>query len=390
MENHRNQVVELSDILHRYGGAYQKRFTLCPSQKKAFEAIVGCRSVAMGSHVDKCNSCGYRRISYNSCRNRHCPKCQYIKQEIWVDKLQHKLLPTRYFHIVFTVPDFFKRLFYINQQQCYNLLFQASARAIQKAAANPAFLGVQSGCLSILHTWGQSLNYHPHIHALVPAGGLDEDGLEWVKSHQKFFVPVKALSRIYRGVFMRLLEKMLDEGKLTIPEKDHGLYGDKKALKEISYEELWHVHIKKTFKGAGQVVSYLGRYTHRVAISNNKILSDQGENIRFKWKDYRDGHWKIMDLEPLCFIRRFMQHILTTGFYKIRYFGIFASASSKTKMDQCFALLHASPGMPVYQGLPLYEVLSMITGKDLSVCPSCKKGRMITGGREAILEKEPT
>ena len=388
MENHRNQKVELLDIFQEFGQQYGGSYSLCPSQQKAFDAILGCRTAAMGSHSASCDSCAHKRVSYNSCRNRHCPKCQYLKQVVWVDKLQGRLLPIRYFHIVFTIPEFLKRLFYLNQRQCYNLLFKASAAAIQKAAANPQFLGAQSGCLSVLHTWGQSLNYHPHIHALVPAGGLDVDGMQWLKANKKFFVPVKALSKIYRGVFVKLLVEALKEEQLTIPEKDKALLKDTKALKEQCYAGLWHVHIKKTFKGGNQVISYLGRYTHRVAISNSRILSMDKDKVCFKWKDYRDGCWKVMSLDGVCFIRRFMQHILPAGYYKIRYFGLMASANSKTKMLQCFALLKAAPRSSIYEGLTMCEVLEMVTGKSLSICPCCKKGRMRVGGEELLPEHE--
>ena len=286
------------------------------------------------------------------------------------------------------MPEFLKRLFYLNQRQCYNLLFKASAAAIEKAAANPDFLGAQSGCLSVLHTWGQSLNYHPHIHALVPAGGLDADGMQWLKAHKKFFVPVQVLSKIYRGVFVRLLIKALKEEQFTIPEKDKAFFKDTKTVKEKCYARLWHLHIKKTFRGGNQVVSYLGRYTHRVAISNSRILSVDQQKVSFKWKDYRDGRWKVMSLDCVCFIRRFMQHILPAGYYKIRYFGLLASANSKTKMAQCFALLSAAPGASLYLGLPVYDVLRMITGKDLASCPCCGKGRMIVGGEGLLSEHE--
>ncbi len=388
MRNERNQQAELSDVFQQHAEAYQSRYSLCSSQQKAFDAIRGCRTAAMGSHSSSCDSCGHKNMSYNSCRNRHCPKCQYLKQVVWVDKLQGRLLPTRYFHIVFTVPEFFKRLFYLNQRKCYDLLFKASGRAIQKAAANPSFLGAEGGCLSVLHTWGQSLHYHPHIHCLVPAGGLDADGMEWIEAHKKFFVPVKALSKIYRGIFMKLLEGLLNEEQLKIPEKDTALYSDRKALKQRCYAGLWHVHIKKTFKGGNQVVSYLGRYTHRVAISNSRILSLEADKVSFKWKDYRDNRWKVMDLEPMCFINRFMQHILPTGYYKIRYFGLFAAVNSKTKMAQCFALMQTAPKASVYQGLSMYEVLKMVTGKDIATCPSCGKGRMLTRDKEVIPEHE--
>jgi len=216
----------------------------------------------LGRHTATCNECGHQETSYNSCRNRHCPKCQYTKQILWVDKLEQKLLPTRYFHVVFTVPEFVNRLFYLNQRICYDLLFESSAEAIRKTTSNPEFLGAQTGCLSILHTWGQSLTYHPHIHCLVPAGGLSPDEVEWIRSSNKFFVPVKALSKIFRAIFVRKLLAAIVKCELKIPDKDNLIYNDHQHLKSLCYKTDWNVNIKKTFKGAGQVVKYLGRYTH--------------------------------------------------------------------------------------------------------------------------------
>ena len=377
--NKRNQGVELSTILD-----YQKEFilegkTLCADQKKAYRDILHCRTSAMGSHSLSCDSCSSVKVCYNSCRNRHCPKCQYIKQQLWVEKLRCRLLPIRYFHVVFTIPEFLRPLFYINQRFCYNILFECSAKAIKKTALNPSFLGVESGCLSVLHTWGQSLNYHPHIHMLVPAGGLDSEGMEWIHANKKFFVPIKALSAIFRGVFMERLMEGLASKQLKIPEKQKGLFEDTKSLKNRAYEKQWNVYIKKTFKGANQVVSYLGRYTHRVAISNSRILATDGQTVRFRWKDYRDGKSKVMILECSEFVRRFMQHILPSGFYKIRYYGILASTNSATKMDECFRLLKKTRLIPFYQGLGTYEVLREIFGDEMFKCPCCKSGKMIFG-----------
>jgi hypothetical protein len=380
MENSRNNVLEIATIFTQYADQYRREHKLCSSQGKAYNAIMHCRTSALGSHQSVCDNCGHKKISYNSCRNRHCPKCQYIKQMLWVDKLKNRLLPTRYFHIVFTVPEFLNGLFYINQRACYNMLFKASAYAIQKTAANPAFLGAETGNLSVLHTWGQSLNYHPHIHALVPAGGMDSDGQEWIHASKKFFVPVQAVSKIFRAKFYQLMEQALKKRLLIIPEKDSFLYDDLKSFKQRIYDKAWHVHIKKTFKGAGQVISYLGRYTHRVAISNNRLLSLCNNVVHFRWKDYRDNRLKIMKLDVLCFIRRFLQHILPCGYYKIRYYGIFAAINSKTSMVQCFALLAAAPGISQYEGLPMVEVLRLITGRDLIKCSQCKKGIMIDVG----------
>jgi predicted Zn-ribbon and HTH transcriptional regulator len=389
MENSRDNALELATVFRQYAHEYQRKHSLCSSQRKAYNAIMHCRTSALGLHQSVCDSCGYKKTSYNSCRNRHCPKCQYIKQLLWVDKLKNRLLPTRYFHIVFTVPEFLNGLFYINQRACYDMLFKASAYAIQKTTSNPAFLGAQSGNLSVLHTWGQSLNYHPHIHALVPAGGMDADEQEWIHAPKKFFVPVQALSKIFRAKLYQLMEQALKKQLLIIPEKGRLLYDDLKLFKSSIYGKLWHVHIKKTFKGAGQVLNYLGRYTHRVAISNNRLVSLSNNVIHFRWKDYRDNRLKVMELDVLCFIRRFLQHILPCGYYKIRYFGIFSAIHAKTSMVQCFALLSTAPGISQYEGLPMTEVLRLITGRDLIKCPECKKGTMVLVGTEKSCPEDP-
>jgi len=388
MENSRENALELATVFRQYAHEYERQHKLCSSQRKAYDAIMHCRTSALGFHQSVCDSCGFKKTSYNSCRNRHCPKCQYIKQLLWVDKLKNRLLPTRYFHIVFTVPEFLNRLFYINQRSCYDMLFKASAYAIQKTASNPAFLGAKSGNVSVLHTWGQSLNYHPHIHTLVPAGGMDPDEQEWIHAPKKFFVPVQALSKIFRAKFYQLLEQALKDQMLIIPQKECLLYDDLKRFKQMVYCKLWHVHIKKTFKGAGQVISYLGRYTHRVAISNSRLVSLSNNVINFRWKDYRDSRLKVMELDVLCFIRRFLQHILPCGYYKIRYFGIFAAIHAKTSMVQCFALLGSAPGISQYEGLPMTEVLRLITGRDLIRCSECKKGIMVLVECEKICPED--
>ncbi|SHN30206.1 Transposase zinc-binding domain-containing protein [Cyclobacterium lianum] len=377
--NQRNGDTELSDILRSQKENFLIRGRLCTDQMRAYNDILHCRTSKMGSHTLTCDTCGDTRTSYNSCRNRHCPKCQYVKQLLWVEKLKCRLLPVRYFHVVFTVPEFLKPLFYLNQRECYSMLFASSALAVKKAASNPAFLGVESGCLSVLHTWGQALNYHPHIHMLVPAGGPDLDHMEWVAAKKMFFVPVKALSQIFRGIFMEKLFFALEANQLRVPEKQKCLYAAMGILKKEAYSKFWHVYIKKTFKGANQVVSYLGRYTHRVAISNSRIVSVNATTVKFRWKDYRDNKTKIMDLPCAEFIRRFMQHVLPNGFYKIRYYGIMSSANSKTKMEECFRLLRITRFISFYQGLSTYEILEEILGRDPFRCTCCNRGRMVYG-----------
>lgn len=377
--NRRNGGAELSDILGSQKEKFPGTGRLCPEQAKAYNDILDCGTAKMGSHTLARDGCGNIRVSYNSCRNRHCPKCQYVKQLVWVEKLKCRLLPVRYFHVVFTIPEFLKPLFYVNRRECYGMLFAASALAVKKAASNPAFLGVESGCLSVLHTWGQALNYHPHIHMLIPAGGPDPDNMEWVAANKKFFVPVKALSKIFRGVFMEKLFHALRTDRLRIPEKQKGMYAAPELLKKETYSKMWHVYIKKTFKGANQAVSYPGRYTHRVAISNSRIIAVADGTVKFRWKDYRDGKSKIMELPGAEFTRRFMQHILPRGFYKIRYYGIMSSANSKTKMEDCFRLLKVARFISFYEGLSTYEILGEILGRDLFMCGDCGTGRMVYG-----------
>jgi hypothetical protein len=371
MEQNKRYQIEIADILRHYGKDHY--LSLCPQQKKAFRAIINCRTDQMGGHISKCDHCGHANPVYNSCRNRHCPKCQYTKQEQWVAKLKASLPPTSYYHLVFTVPQSLNKLFYINQTTCYSLLFKAAYKALYNAAANPAFLGAETGCVAILHTWGQTLSYHPHIHMIVPAGGLSHDGVEWIRAAKKFFLPVKALSRMFRGILCRMLEIHIDNKTIKLPVGIPCF----EELKTALYLKNWNVYSKKAFRGAGGVIEYLGRYTHRVAISNDRILSIEDHNIRFRWKDYKTGgNNKILNLDVGEFIRRFMQHILPDGFYKIRYYGLLASVNIKTKRALLFQLLDAVASTSIFEGLKTMKVLQIITGINMQLCPVCRKGIM--------------
>jgi hypothetical protein len=264
----------------------------------------------------------------------------------------------------------------LNHAGIYDILFEASWGALQQVTQNPAFLGAQTGALAILHTWGQTLMLHPHIHMLVPAGGLDPDGWQWHKSSKKFFVPVKALSKIFRAKFTSLLFKAINEKKLVFPDGQN-IFSNADELKKLLYKKDWVVYCKKCFAGPGQVISYLGRYTHRVAISNSRIIKLENNNVFFRWKDYRDHNlWKSMELTGEEFIRRFLMHILPSGFYKIRYFGIFAVACRKTRLHQCFYLLGCHHIQSIFAGLSNGLILFLITGNNTSICQVCKKGNM--------------
>ena len=373
MEN-KKQSTELADIFGRHREDFLRKHNLCPEQAKAYEAIVSCRTSVLGGHADKCDHCGHIRQSYNSCRNRHCPKCQYIKQVQWVDKLKANLVPVRYFHIVFTIPNCLHKTFYINQSVAYSLMFRAAGEALRICAANPKYLGAQTGAVAVLHTWGQTLTYHPHIHMIVPAGGLSEDGMEWIPSGRKFFLPVKVLSQLFRGLLCRLVRESVSNNKIRLPDDLNSF----DQLKNLMYAKPWVVYAKNPFAGPERVVEYLGNYTHRVAISNHRIIEEIDGKVTFRYKDYRTGKTNNqMTLDAEEFIKRFLRHVLPCGFYKIRYFGLLARCNAKSKLQTCFDLIEAETFLPQIEGLPAGEVFQMITGKNPSVCPVCGKGRMI-------------
>jgi len=363
---------ELSDILREHVHTFLSSHTLCPVQLKAIHDIMACRTARMKGHLRQCDHCGYREQSYNSCRNRHCNKCQFIRQEIWADKLKGRLLPGKYFHLVFTIPDSLNPLFYLNQQTCYGLLFKVAWSALSDLCANPRFLGAQTGAVAVLHTWSSTLVYHPHIHMLVPAGGLSEDGMEWIKAKKGFLVPVKVLSKIYRARFSGQLQTLLDNKTLQLPEGT-----GTKALREELFKKNWVVYAKKTGKTINHALEYLARYTNRVAIGNRRIVKVTGQEVTFRYKDVKTGRYnREMTLTANEFIRRFIQHILPAGFYKIRYFGILASANSTGKKEQCLSLIDKQQYLSELEGLNAYEAFCLTSGKDPSRCSKCKTGTM--------------
>ncbi len=373
MENKR-QCIELADIFSSRADMFLKEGQLKQEQKKAYKSIIECRTAALGGHIDKCNKCGYLRPSYNSCRNRHCPKCQFIKKAQWVDRLAGNLPPVKCFHIVFTIPDCLHKIFYTNQKQAYGLLFRSAGQALLQCASSHQYLGAQTGAAAILHTWGQTLAYHPHLHMIVPAGGLSEDQMEWVPSGKKFFLPVKILSAVFRGILCKNLEHAIKSGAINLPEGTIG-FGE---VKKQCYAKKWVVYCEKPFACPDNLIGYLGNYTHRVAISNHRIIAHQDNKVTFYYKDYKSGGIKrLISLDDNEFIRRFMQHVLPGGFYKIRYFGILAMCNMKTKLHTCFDLIPQASYLPVLQGLSALEVMRCITGIDPLMCPKCKSGRMV-------------
>ena len=336
--------VEVADVLRMQGQRFLDRYraSFDFQQLKAFRAIQNCRTAALGGHLDACPQCGYQAISYNSCRNRHCPKCQAQARERWLAARESELLSTHYFHVVFTVPHELNLLVQDNARLFYHLLFTASAATLLEVAADPKHLGAEIGILSILHTWGQNLLAHPHIHCVVPAGGLSADRARWVRPRDTFFLPVKVLSRVFRGKFIAGLKRLHRRKKLRCVGPCAPLAEEKQfrqLLRQLHRQD-WVVYAKPAFGGARQVLRYLGRYTHRVAISNHRLLVFDGERVTFRWKDYAHGNQqRLMTLAATEFLRRFFLHVLPKGFVRIRHFGFLANRFRAARLKLCRQLL---------------------------------------------------
>jgi Putative transposase/Transposase zinc-binding domain len=336
--------LEVADVLRRHGDAYRLAHAghLGRVERRMMSAIVACRTAALGGHVEVCDNCGVARVAYNSCRNRHCPKCQGVARAQWLAARQAELLAVPYFHVVFTLPAPIAAIAFQNKAVVYAILFAASAEAMTTLAANPRRLGAQIGVVAVLHTWGQTLTHHPHLHCVVPGGGLSPDGTRWVAGRPNFFLAVKPLAKLFRRLFLERLQKAFDAGALRF-------FGDLVHLAEpASFHALaahmrraaWVVYAKKPFGGPAQVLAYLGRYTHRVAIANSRIQDCDDDHVAFAWKDYRDGGAvKTMCLKPDEFIRRFLLHALPDGFRRIRHFGFLANGHRTQKLALCRSLL---------------------------------------------------
>ena len=339
---------EIADILRRHGEAYLRARAghVGRTERRVMGAIVACRTAALGGHVEACDDCGASRIAYNSCRNRHCPKCQAAARETWLADRQAELLPVPYFHVVFTLPPPIRAIAFQNKAVVYAILFKAALEAMTILAANPRRLGAQIGGLAVLHTWGQTLMHHPHVHCVVPGGGLSPDGKRWIAGRANFFLAVKPLAMLFRRLFLKRLQGAFEAGALAFfgdlahVAQPAGFAAHIARPRRID----WVVYAKKPFGGPAQVLAYLGRYTHRVAISNSRIKALDDEAVAFTWKDYRqNGAVKIMHLKPDEFIRRFLLHTLPDGFHRLRSFGFMANAHRAAKLALCRLLL--SPGV---------------------------------------------
>lgn len=339
--------VELADIIHAQGDRFLALYgsRVNYQQRKALRAIVKCRTAALGHHVDACPKCGYSTQSYNSCRNRHCPKCQSGLRQRWVEARKREVLGVEYFHVVFTVPSKLNPVALQNQRLLYNLLFKASAATLLEVATNRKHLGAKIGFVSILHTWGQNLQEHPHVHCLIPQGGVSQDSKSWVHSRRKYFLPKKILGQVFRGKFIEGLRRLYQKKKLKFAGAIAYLEDPEQFSEFIRslYRHEWVIDVRPALGGAEKVIHYLGRYTRRVAISNHRLLNFDGKEITFLWKDYaHDGKWRKMTLDATEFLRRFVLHILPKGFVRVRFFGLMANRFRAQCLELCRKLLSTS------------------------------------------------
>jgi hypothetical protein len=391
--------IEVADVFRRYGAAYRNEHdgSLSKAQRRVMSAIEVCRTAALGGHVEECDNedCRHQRISYNSCRNRHCTKCQSLARAEWIEDREAEVLDCEYFHVVFTVPEEIAAIAYQNKEVVYGILFRAAAETLRTIAADPKHLGAEIGFFGVLHTWGQNLLHHPHLHFVVAGGGIAPEGDRWISCRPGFFMPVRVLSRLFRRLFLEALQKAFDSGKLQFFSSLEALLDRKAFMRYLApvRKAEWVVYAKPPFAGPQQVLDYVGRYTHRVAISNNRLLDIENGEVRFRWKDYRDkNRQKTMMLTADEFIRRFLLHVLPDGFQRIRYYGFLGNRYRKQKLARCRQLL----GMPENEA-PESDLSSdyrdcyeQLTGSSLWECPVCHQGRMhVIGVLESAAKRPP-
>jgi hypothetical protein len=374
--------LEVADVLRSYTPAYLEAFgdIVTSDQQRVLRDLVQCRTAALGGHVEACDRCGHQRIAYNSCRNRHCPKCQAAARAQWLAEQSADLLPVEYFHVVFTLPEAIGPLALHNKRLVYGTLFRAAAETLLQIAADPQHLGADIGFLAVLHTWGQNLHLHPHVHCVVPGGGLAPDGSRWVACRPGFFLPVGVLSRLYRGKFLALLQDAFAQQRL-------GFYGQQQGLADPAAfqhwldrlrQTEWVVYAKPPFGGPEQVLKYLARYTHRVAIANQRLVKMEEGQVHFQWKDYAQGNQpKTMALDAVEFIRRFLLHVLPASFVRIRHYGLLANRHRQEKLEHCRRLLGVPRPQEVRSAAPSETPPLRSADGCPKRCPACEQGRMV-------------
>jgi predicted Zn-ribbon and HTH transcriptional regulator len=368
--------VELADIFRAYGASYRRDHPLPVSHRKVIEAVERCRTAALGGHIERCDSCGFERPAYNSCRNRHCPKCQSLAKVKWFDKQKSEILPVGYFHLVFTLPHELNGLILINKKILLGHLFKAVGETLVDFGHTR--LGGQIGFITVLHTWDQTLLDHFHLHCLVPAGALSFDQKRWSPTRKNFLFPVTALSVVFCGKFLDLLKTAFARNKLlfigqTASLADRGAF---QLLINTLRKKPWIVYAKKPFGSPVHVLDYLGRYTHRVALSNDRIVSTCNRDVTFSYRDRKNqNRKKTMTLDAHEFIRRFLLHVIPKGFVRVRHFGFLANRS-KSLLSKCRQLLDLNPALPKLPSKSVQELMLQLTGIDITRCPLCQKGTL--------------
>lgn len=366
---------EIADIIRNYRLPLEDKGYLNAHKKRVFTNLSQCRTAALGYHIDICDNsdCEHTHISFNSCRDRHCPKCNGMKREKWIRMRQEDMLPQKYYHVVFTIPDRLNDMFLEHPVNCYNLLFRSAWETIEKFGANHKFLGAKMGMTAILHTWGQNLSFHPHIHCIVPAGGITKSR-KWktTRNNGKFLFPVKSLSKVFRGIFTDGLMALDKKAQVNLEPK---FDKNKKYLHPL-YNKNWVVYAKRPMNNASQVVEYTGRYSHRIAISNHRIKKVHDGKVDFSWLDYRTSKTEVMELSANEFLRRFSMHILPAGYMKIRHYGILSSRC-KSEALACIREQLGVEAPPSIKGLPWQNLFELFYGRQVLSCPVCKQGKLI-------------
>jgi hypothetical protein len=376
-ENHTlKPTLEVADIFQRYGENYQRTHAVSHEQKKAIHAIVQCRTAVLGGHIKQCENCGVIDISYNSCRNRHCPKCQTVKKLRWVKQRESELLPAPYFHVVFTLPHQLNTLVLSNQALLYDLLFKAVGETLLAFGHDTKRLGGELGATLVLHTWGQNLLLHPHLHCIVPGGALTKDS-HWVEAKSNYLFPVKAMAKHFRANYLKRLQECYanDELQFHGESKRYASSTEFNSFKEILWKKDWIVYAKKPFAGPKQIIQYLSNYTHRIAISNHRLMSCENGKVSFQWRDYADKNkTKVMTLDAEEFIRRYLQHVLPLGFTRLRHIGFLANRYKTDKLKQCRTALHFDAEPIIEETVD--EILLRIYHVNIHRCSHCHTGNM--------------
>lgn len=356
---------KIQNIFQENRDAFINGRILPQNKTKAIDSIESCRTHNLGSHKYDCPSCDYTKSLFNSCGNRHCPQCQNITKEQWVEARKSELINTHYFHAVFTLSDSLNPIIYANQKTCYDLMFNCIKETLTELAIDKKYLGAEIGVISVLHTWGQNLSFHPHIHCIIPGGGLSPSGIEFKQSRKKFFIPVKVLSKKFRLKFLHYLKILVAADSITIPTA----INIDSLINEL-YANEWVVYCKPPFNSPMHVINYLSRYTHKIAISNSRIIKYEDNQVTFKWRDYKDNNKeKLMTLSATEFMRRFLLHVLPTRFVKIRYFGVLATRNRKTKLQKCQKLTGID--ISSIKRKSRTEIITSIFGENIFNCPNC-------------------